>query len=92
MDGEFITKVSRDKDQGLCAGQVDSKLDSYPNNTDFSGNEKIDRGTGNGWNRVGNRFYRLETWGHNKRDLQFLVDPLFYCGGSDETRTRDLPA
>lgn len=92
MDGEFITKVSRDKDQGLCAGLVDSNPSSNPNNTDFSVNKKIDCGTGNGWYRVGNRFYRLETWGHKKRDQQFLVDPLFYCGGSDETRTRDLPA
>jgi len=43
-----------------------------PKNTDFSGNEKIDRGTGNGWNRVGNRFYRLETWRHKNGTCSFL--------------------
>ena len=27
---------------------------------------------------------------NKKKDLEFLLNPLSYCGGSDETRTRDL--
>ena len=62
-----------------------------PNNTDFSGNEKIYRGTGNGWNRVGNRFYRLGKWGHKKGTRSFLQIPYPIVAGATRRELATFP-